>query len=104
MLDRSKAEKYSHKVIREEVDKPLGDFERRFPPGFGATREESRKNALAIWTINTELSSSKPKKASCSQEITDAWKAGRKGLEPHHDNFDRFRFAAAVCGDLRQRW
>jgi hypothetical protein len=101
-LDHPKANDYSDKVIHDEVDEPLRDFDRKFPPGFGATPEESRRNALAIWTINTTLASSESKKSSCSTEITDAWKAGRKGLKPHHDNFDPFRFGAAVCGDLHR--
>ncbi len=104
MLQPSKAQDlpkgYAERVIRNEVDEPLKDFERRFPPGFGATHEESRQRALNIWAVNTQLSSSESKKSGCSREITDAWNVGRKGLKPHHDKLDRFRFAAALCGDL----
>jgi clan AA aspartic protease (TIGR02281 family) len=101
-LNHPKADEYFDRVIHIEVDEPLMDFERRFPPGFGATHEESRKNALAIWTVNTTLASSDTRTGGCSQEITDAWKGGRKGVTPRHDEFDRFRFAAAVCGDLNR--
>jgi hypothetical protein len=96
----AKAENYLDSVIRAEVDEPLKQFERRFPPGFGATPEESRNNALAIWNVNTELSASDTQKSSCSKDLTEAWNTGRQRLTSHHDKFDRFRFAAALCGDL----